>query len=166
MSVEFAARVNVVSGLSLLFKAAAREEAVQELQHAMARSGEVREEVLAKVNDLVELVVDPRYQNPYDTALAILLLLTGNTAPAQHLLTATLVDGAPQCWYAKKLAHSIIFPPRNPSHDAWEGEVPQAQRNDHATEYNMIVMPRGERWFPQLTKVESSGTGFGQEVIG
>lgn len=97
---EFAARLNVVSSMPSFFAAANKEPAVMSLCDDMIKSGEVREEVLGHIHDLSQLEIDRRYENPNDTALAILLWLTRYTAPDYSLMAADLVDRAPQCWYA------------------------------------------------------------------
>lgn len=108
---EFAARLNVVSGTRSFFAAANKEPAVMSLCEDMSKSGEAREEVLGHIHDLSQLAVDRRYENPNDAALAILLWLTRFTAPDYSQIAADLVDQAPQCWYAKKLARRILLPP-------------------------------------------------------
>lgn len=109
---EFAARLNVVSGTNQFFMTAKNELAVDSLYRDMINSGEAREEVLGYIHDLSQLEVDKRYENPNDTALAILLWLTDFAAPNFSRLAADLVDRAPQCWYAKKLARRILMPPK------------------------------------------------------
>jgi hypothetical protein len=109
---EFAARLNVVSGMRSFFAAANREPAVMSLLNDMSESGEAREEVLGQIQDLSQLEIDRRYENPNDTPLAILLWLTGYAAHDFSRMAADLVDRAPQCWYAKKLARGILMPPK------------------------------------------------------
>ena len=92
------------------FAAAAKEPAALTLYGTMRTSGEAREEVVGRIHDLSQLEVDRRYENPNDTALAILLWLTNFAAPEFVQMAADLVDRAPQCWYAKKLARRILMP--------------------------------------------------------
>ena len=109
-SVEFDVRLNVVSGTNSYFRAAAQHPAVQEAYRKMFESGDVREEVLGLIYDLAGEPVDPQFENPNDTALAILLWLTNFTAPDVVESAATRVDQTPHCWYAKKLAQRILNP--------------------------------------------------------
>ena len=77
----------------------------------MANFEEVRKEVLNRIADISGQTVDHRYENPYDTALAVLLWLTSLTIPDSISFVADLVDRAPQCWYAKKLSQRLKTAP-------------------------------------------------------
>ena len=110
-SPEFDANVNVVSGMKSFIRAVDSENAVKEARRLMLESGEVREEVLGRICDLSVAEVDLRYENPHDTPLAVLLWLTYYSAPEFIDLAANYTIGAPNCWYANKLARSINLPP-------------------------------------------------------
>ena len=110
-SVEFDVSLNVVSGTNSYFRAAAQQPAVQEAYRQMIESGDIREEALGLIYDLAGEPVAPQFENPNDTALAILLWLTNFTIPDVVESVATRVDQTPQCWYAKKLAQRILSPP-------------------------------------------------------
>jgi hypothetical protein len=111
MSLEFSVRLNVVSGFDAFFRAAREEPSVSTLYIAMLTSDTARNAVLEHIGTLSKLKIDFRWENPNDTALAILLWLVTLAAPEYSQLAANLVDRAPQCWYAKKLAQAIINPP-------------------------------------------------------
>lgn len=121
---EFAAKLNVVSSTQSFFGAASKQPAVLELYRHMIRSGDVREEALGRIHDLSGLEVDRRYENPNDTSLAVLLWLTHFSAPDYVGIAADLVDRAPQCWYAKKLARRILVPPPINTGNTWVEEPP------------------------------------------
>ena len=110
-SVGFDANLNMVSGTNSFFGAVAREPAVLGACRQMLASGEVREDALGRIHRLVREKPDPVYENPNDTPLAVLLWLTTFAAPDYAEIAATWVERAPQCWYAKKLAHRILNPP-------------------------------------------------------
>ena len=110
-SAEFAANMNVVSGMLAFFNTASKEPKVLEAYRHLLESGEAREAALGRIHDLSSLEVDRRYENPNDTSLAILLWLTHFAAPDYVGMAADLVDRAAQCWYAKKLARRILVPP-------------------------------------------------------
>ena len=78
---------------------------------------EARRVVLEQIQSLALLEVDRRYQNPNDTALGVFLLLAMLIDSDYRQITAELVDRAPQCWYAKKLARRILDPPPIASHN-------------------------------------------------
>ena len=114
---EFDARVNVVSGLGLFFKAARQEPAVVDLFRELASSGSSCEDVLGKIHDLSNLSVDSRYENPKDSAIAILLWSLTYAQPEYSVLAAHYADRAGQTWYTRKLAHALIEPIPNSSGD-------------------------------------------------
>ena len=122
----FAAKLNVVSSMRDFFSAASKEHSVIELLGEMRASGELREEVVGRIYDLSRLKVDPRYENPLDTSLATLLWMTYLSSREPDILqnAAVLVDRAPQCWYAKKLARRLLLQPRVASDNRWVGEHP------------------------------------------
>ena len=122
-SYEFAVKLNVVSSMRSFFAAAGEEAAVSALCKEMLESGEAREEVIGRIYDLCSLEIDRRYENPNDTALAIMLWLTIFAAPDYSQMAANLVDSAPQCWYAKKLARRILVPPPVSTGNSWVGSA-------------------------------------------
>ncbi len=148
-STEFDVKLNVVSSMGAFFRAAAKESVVIDLYQSMRESGDAGEEVLGRIYDLSQLAVDPRYENPKDTPLAILLWLTYFTEPAYGQIAANYVDRAPQCWYAKKLARRILTPPPVASGDAWVGErqygLEVAQTSSGDTMFIMNPVTQGAR---------------------
>lgn len=114
----------MVSGFRSFLQAARKEGSVVTLYRAMVTSRAVREEIFERIRDLSRLEVDRRYENPNDTALAILLWLSVLTAPDYAQIAADLVDRTPQCWYAKKLARRIVAPSPVASANDWSGEPP------------------------------------------
>lgn len=129
---RFDDNLSVVSGMRAFYRAAANEPACMELYSTMLVSGDAREEVLGHIVDMSQLEVDKRFENPNDTSLAILLWLTGYAAPDFVGLAADVVDRAPQCWYAKKLARRILVPPPVASGDIWaSGHLEPVGRGYH-----------------------------------
>ena len=110
-SPDYAANMNVVSSMHAFFNTASKDPIVLEAYRHMLESGEAREAALGRIHDLSCLEVDRRYENPNDTPLAVFLWLTLFAAPDYVGMAADLVDRAPQCWYAKKLARRILVPP-------------------------------------------------------
>lgn len=114
-SLEFDAHLNVVSSSRHFFRAVARDNVVLEIYRQLQESGELREEVLGRISDLARQEIDLNYENPNDTALATYLWLTCYTSPEYVDLASYYTACAPNCWYARKLAHRILAPP--PSKD-------------------------------------------------
>ena len=111
----FDAELNMVSGTSAFLRTARKQPAVQRTLRLMRESGERREEVLDRICYLATEETDPRYENPNDTPLAILLWLTCYTEPDLARLGARYVERTPRCWYASRLAHYINSPPATKS---------------------------------------------------
>ena len=111
-SVEFCVSLNVVSGTNSYFRAVAQHPIVKEAYRQMInKAGELGEAALDRIYTLANAEVDPQFENPNDTPLAVLLWLTNFAAPHNVKLAATYVDQAPDCWYAKRLAQRILHPP-------------------------------------------------------
>jgi hypothetical protein len=137
---EFAARLNVVSSMASFFAAANKEPAVTSLYQDISESGEAREEVLGLIHDLCQIEIDRRYENPSDTALAVLLWLTVYAAPDYSYMAADLVDRASQCWYAKKLARRILQPSRVASGNSPGSDVPNVPRSQSVTSGDSLII--------------------------
>ena len=107
-SLEFDVRLNVVSSLSLFLKVARQEPAVIELYHELERNIEVSYVVFRHLRDLSNSPVDSQYENPRDTALAVLLWLLELTYPKFAHIAAWLVTNSANCWYAKKVSSEVL----------------------------------------------------------
>ena len=118
-SPELDAELNVVSGTAAFFRAVGNEPAVQQSLRYMSLSGERQEEILNRIADLAMVDIDPRYENPNDTPLAVLLWLTCFASPKFAHIGARYVEKAPQCWYASKLARQITAQPSTESSESW-----------------------------------------------
>ena len=113
---QFAANLNVASGIRSFFRAVARDPVVVVLRERMRVSGEAREEILGRIYDLAQLDTDLKFENPNDIPLAVSLWLMYFTS-FNSGLAAYYVDQAPNCWYAKKLARRLLVPPKSETSD-------------------------------------------------
>ena len=169
---QFDANLSVVSGMRAFYRAAANEPACMELYSNMLASGDAREEVLGHILDMSQLEVDKRFENPNDTPLAILLWLTGYAAPDFVELAADVVDRAPQCWYAKKLARRILVPPPVASGDTWaSGHIePTDRRYQLVGDITLTLNPisKGVRRFqhhkPKQSALRTGNVGESETV--
>ena len=109
-SPEFDAELNLVSGSKSFFRAIAGDSMVKILMKSMNETGEGPEQILGRIYDLSMLETDPHYENPNDTALAVLLWLTTYTDSQLANVGAHYVQRAPRCWYATHLANQVIAP--------------------------------------------------------
>ena len=141
----FDAELNMVSGTSAFLRAARKQPAVQTTLQSMRESGECREAVFARICDLAMQETDPRYENPNDTSLAILLWLTCYTEPDFARLGARFVARAPRCWYANRLAHQIIEPPATSSTDSGVRDDTESRVSFHnsstADKFSVFLSP-------------------------
>jgi hypothetical protein len=110
-SVKFDVALNIVSSTDKFFDVVSEEPAVLSACVLMQKSGELREDTLNILRDLVTRESDPMYENPYDTSLAVLLWLTNFAAQDHSQVAASWVDQAARCWHAKRLAQRILNPP-------------------------------------------------------
>ena len=110
-SPHFAANLSVVSDARNFFHGVAGDPVMRDLYRQARESAEVREEILGRIYDLSAREIDLKYENPNDTPLAALLWLTCYAAPDFLPTAARITAQAPQCWYARKLARSIIAAP-------------------------------------------------------
>ena len=110
-SVPFSVNLSMVSGTNAYFRAVSKHPVVKEAYRQITESGELREDAIGRIYALACQEVDPQFENPNDTPLAVLLWLTTFAAPDIAQVAATYVDHAPQCWYAKDLAERILNPP-------------------------------------------------------
>ena len=69
-SVEFDVNLNVVSGTNAFFQAVAQEPAVLEACRELRQSGEVREDALGRIHQLVKQETDPRFETSMTCAPA------------------------------------------------------------------------------------------------
>ena len=147
-SSEFDVNVNVVSGMKSFLRAVNSESAVREARHLMLESGETREEVLGRIRDLAVAEIDLKYENPHDTPLAVLLWLTYYSAPEFANVAAHHAASAPNCWYANKLAHSIILPPTAESKvlEVNIGEIKGIVSSSSAVASNINMPGYGEKY--------------------
>jgi len=113
---EFAARVNLASDSRTFLCAAAEEDAVQVIYDEM-HAGCARHAILKRVAELSRREVDPRYENPWDAALAVYLWLLRFRDRGLAESGAELASRARQCWWAAKIAQQLL------SGIPWAGEV-------------------------------------------
>ena len=114
------AELNFASGTSAFFQGISKEPGIQEALRMVGESGDVREAALSRIHDLAMAEIDPKYQNPNDTALAVLLWLTYFTDAEWARVAADYVERAPRCWYANRLSQRIVNPAPTTSSGSWK----------------------------------------------
>ena len=141
-SQELDISLNVVSDYASFFRAVSRESAIRVLVNAMLASGDAQEEAIGRLHDLARLDVDTRYQNPCDTALAILLWATYFTAPYHVYNAANAVHGSRMTWYSRKFAGHVMNPAPNSSGNVPAHREGRPDFNSQATPGTFDVWPK------------------------
>lgn len=106
-SLEFAARVNIASDLRTFLRVAGDQESVRTVLSGIT-SEENQQRVLLETLRLSRLQVDLRYENPWDSALAVLLWVLSLKALPLARVAAEAAVQAPQCWWALRVAEGIL----------------------------------------------------------
>ena len=141
-SVDFDFQVNVASSAKQFFRVVAQDPVVLEMYREIRENARLREEVLGSIYDLSTREIDRRYENPNDTALAVLLWLTYYTAKEALPIAAQYTARAPQCWHARKLASHILAPPRDCSGNSYQTtRANQVHVSSSATDADVKIMP-------------------------
>lgn len=105
-SVDFDVRVNVVSSLSMFCKAVSEEPSVVVLRDQMMESKDISQGIVMEIYRAThdEQAYDSGYENPKDTALAVLLFLVHSVSPVDVVHASLRLLTEPGLWYARKLA--------------------------------------------------------------
>lgn len=105
---KFTAYLNAASDLNTFFQAMQIQKASIDLFEELDDL-ENQQFLLNHILDLSERRVDPRYENQWDTPLAVYLWLLNLKDLSLARIAATVVLQVPQCWWAKKIANYILF---------------------------------------------------------
>lgn len=106
-SLDFAARVNIASDLRTFLRVAGDQESVRTVANEIV-SEEKQQRLLFEALRLSRMQVDFRYENPWDSALAVFLWLLSSKVPPLARVAAEAVVQARQCWWALRMAHGIL----------------------------------------------------------
>lgn len=104
---KMAALVNTASSLEVALHIIRTDQAVRALAKEL-RSPLVADHVLSRVLELTAQAVDPRYENPNDTALAIYAWLLSRHDSLLSYLACAAMSQVPNLWWASKVATGII----------------------------------------------------------
>jgi hypothetical protein len=106
-STELNVRINVVTDLQNFLRSVNAEEAVITLFRYLDQVDN-QKELINHVVNLVRGKTDPRYENPYDVALAIYLWLLSLKNFEIANLAAQIIAELPRAWWATRLAFKIL----------------------------------------------------------
>lgn len=106
---DFAIRAGMASDFRVFAKCVWAEDATQSLRVSLA-SGERREALMQRVQELAEREVDSRFENPWDVALAVYLLLLYAESEVVGRMAAIAVRRAQGSWWVARLIPWILHP--------------------------------------------------------
>lgn len=109
---EFAAEVGVASGYELFNRLLQETEGFRELVGLLRDHDAANSTLFNLVKRLSEQVVDHRYENPNDTAMAAYLRALSITAPDTAAMAAVFVLSAHNTWWSRRVADVILSQPR------------------------------------------------------
>lgn len=107
-SYEFSARLNIASDFNTFLKIA-QQEAVVKIILDELNDSEKRLFMLEHIFELANESFDLRYENKWDTALAIYIWLLNLKDLKLSRIAADSVIRIPQCWWANKISQQICF---------------------------------------------------------
>ncbi len=103
---QFAAAMNVVSGMRQFVRGLASAPEVQELL-ASTRSRDDSLVIAERFNQVAARQADPDHENPWDVALAAYLWILDRVDPPQASLCAAQALMSSNGWWSRKLAETI-----------------------------------------------------------
>ena len=104
---SFAARLNMASNFSGVLQIAQKEVCVQSLLQELKQSIAL-DQLLRRIEVLTRQRIDPRYENPWDTALTVYLWTTSLINPEKAKIAAYQVDQLPRCWWAREICSHLL----------------------------------------------------------
>lgn len=105
---EFSAYVNAASGMRTFLQAVNQHNTTRKLLKEL-EDPIFCLQILNRVFELSRQQVDPRYENPWDTALAVYVLLLSWKDESLAKIAAEEVIHIPQCWWAMKVSRRILL---------------------------------------------------------
>jgi hypothetical protein len=111
---EFGARLNVASDFNTFLKVARDQEATQALVGLLFEKQRQKvllyqQELLYRIFELSQQRVDPRYENPWDTAFAVYIWAINLIDWDLSKLVAERVSRIANCWWARKISLYILL---------------------------------------------------------
>ncbi len=104
---DLAADLNLALNLSNFFKIADEQESIRNLKLLINDLDNINI-ILLRINDLIEEKVDLRYENPYDTAVAVYTWALFSEHKQAGKIAAEYATNLRQGWWAIKYARNIL----------------------------------------------------------
>jgi len=105
---EFSVKVNLASGFSTALALIYADSGVREAVKLCRKNIQLVGSLLDHIREICLRSVDPRYESPWDSMLAALLVVVEEADPSSIEYAASLVHRAPQIWWARKLASKLL----------------------------------------------------------
>lgn len=104
----FSSAVSVASGLRSAIQIVQHHGTVRAIEGALDRDQSFGPLLLNRIREIAERPVDPSYSSPFDAALLGSLVIVLRKRPGWATLAATLISGAPGCWWAARFASMVL----------------------------------------------------------
>jgi hypothetical protein len=150
---EFSAEINVYSDLRSIEKGILSNQKVAALiKLCLENTINALEEIFERISNLTNMSIDPRYESPWDAALAAYLIVLQSVDRYSALLAANIVSRAPQTWWAGKISNRLLTTEKDITNSANEFvQIPKDEREtlvlhmqqlsspDRSASYKLIV---------------------------
>jgi len=141
----FAAKLSVASNFQTFWIAARAEESVRYLSKELDKQVNLSR-VFKRIGELSRQEMDLRYENQWDTALAVYLLLIKRRDIILAKMAAEMVARVPQCWWASKISYKMLLEETSQTdtktletESAFEMDLITVTRNSVAGDANIAV---------------------------
>lgn len=108
---EFSAKVNIASGFRMFEEIIKKDtsfnffvSAIHDRGMGFANGPEI---VLRRIDELINTEFDHKYENPYDTALAVYAMALEHDNHEAGMCAAQMLNDAKQIWWTRKVINKI-----------------------------------------------------------
>lgn len=108
-TLEFSAEINVCSDLRSVEKAIFSSDIVHNIiKLCQTKPEKILTEIMDRTQYLVSILVDPRYESPWDIALVAHLVIINSVYPDWGFSIASIISKAKQTWWAASLSKNFL----------------------------------------------------------
>ncbi|MBU0652976.1 MAG: hypothetical protein KKG96_08855 [Proteobacteria bacterium] len=105
---EFSVKINLASGFSTAVAIVYADASVAEAIRLCRENIQLVGILLNEIREICLRSVDPRYESPWDSLLAALLIIVKEADLLSVEFASSLVQRAPQIWWARRLATQML----------------------------------------------------------
>jgi len=104
---EFAADLSLASDYKIYLRILKEHKAVQDLLKAFGYNKN-KSKLIQRIIELSELVIDNRYENPWDVALSAYLWVLSQKDMKLAQVAAEVAAKVPNCWWTIRISQDVI----------------------------------------------------------